>query len=166
MGRPRKYKQPNIEQASAEVEIPEQVSAEIEIPEEVVAEVTIPEESEEAYIDEVDTSNLFHNGTDPAHIMEVNPEDLIKPEVTESDDERTKQLKNWNITDEDIIFVKRIKENFNVNSDQSLRLWSLHLKIHGRYPSGDRFCGACLTKCLADIWEVIGDYYATYLINK
>ena len=106
---------------------------------------------------------IFQNGEDPQTITPL-PEILpVEPPVQESDGEKEIALKQLNISEDDLLFIKNCKLQFNLNSDHSMRLWTIHLKLYGAYPAiNDRYCSACLSAALQNCWNKVEPVYGKY----
>lgn len=108
----------------------------------------------------------FTNGEDPLTVTII-PDEELKPkeEIKPEDDVRTADFKKYNVTEEEVLFVKKIKTHMNINSDESYRLWTIYLHVIGHYPRpNDRFCSHCLSKAISELWNVIGaNLYKKYL---
>lgn len=111
------------------------------------------------------TKPIFTNDQDPdvvTPLPEVMPMvEAVKPE----DDEKTQALKAINIDEDDLLFVKKCKEEAILTSDKTERLWHIHLKLYLRFPSpDDKYCGGCVSKAMEAVWSkcepIYGKYYS------
>lgn len=111
-------------------------------------------------IEEENKPSPFSNATDPRFVTPM-PDVIPVPEPIKPDDSLIdKMCKEKNVTIDDVKFLKECKLHFNIDSDKSLRLWHIHLKLFGKYPTpDDRFCGGCVSKALNKVWEEVAVIY-------
>lgn len=109
---------------------------------------------------------IFTNAIDPA-LAEKLPDIMpVAPPIEPTDDQFTIELKNRNISEDDLHFIKQVKLNTSIDSNQSFRLFQIHLRIFGAYPAmNDRFCSACVQRCVDDIWNNVQNIYAKYILK-